>query len=102
MKVVVSLALAGLCAWANTAAAQAPSAGFPNVINALKATPGCLGVETGQTSSGRQVIFAWFDGKKALVEWYHSDVHQRAMRAVYPNGTFGREPLPELHDNTGP
>ena len=102
MKVVVSLALAGLCAWANTAAAQAPSAGFPSVINALKAAPGCLGVETGQTSSGRQVIFAWFEGKQALVDWYHSDIHQRAMKRVFPDRTFDRQPLPDLPDDTGP
>ena len=101
MRIAVSLALAGLCAWANTAAAQAPSASFPNVINALKAAPGCLGVETGQTSSGRQVIFAWFDGKKGLVDWYHSDVHQRAMKTVFPNTTFDRQPLPDLPDDTG-
>src|SRR5262250_1147295 len=101
MKIVVCLALAGLCAWANTAAAQAPSAGFPNVINALKAAPGCLGVETGQTSSGRQVIFAWFEGKKALIEWYHSDVHQRAMKSVFPDTTFDRQPLPDLPEDTG-
>jgi len=98
---VVSLALAGLCAWVDSAIAQVPSAGFPNVINALKAAPGCLGVETGQTSSGRQVIFAWFEGKKALVEWYHSDVHQRAMKGVFPNTTFDRQPLPDLPENTG-
>ena len=101
MKIIVSLALAGLCAWANTAGAQAPSTGFPNVINALKAAPGCLGVEIGQTSSGRQVIFAWFDGKKALVDWYHSDIHQRAMRRVFPDTTFDRQPLPDLPDDTG-
>ncbi|PYN87137.1 MAG: hypothetical protein DMD87_14680 [Candidatus Rokuibacteriota bacterium] len=76
--------------------------GFPNVVNALKAAPGCLGVDTGQTASGRRVIFAWFDGKKSLVDWYHSDVHQRAMRTVYPNGVFDREPLPDLPDSTGP
>ena len=101
MKIVVSLALAGLCVWANSAAAQSPSTGFPNVINALKASPGCLGVETGQTSSGRQVIFAWFEGKKALVEWYHSDVHQRAMRTAFPDAPFDRQPLPDLPDDTG-
>jgi hypothetical protein len=101
MKMVVSFALAGLCAWANTTSAQVPSAGFPNVINALKAAPGCLGVETGQTSSGRQVIFAWFEGKKALVDWYHSDVHQRAMKSVFPDTTFDREPLPDMPEDTG-
>src|SRR5262247_1843320 len=102
MKIVVSLALATVCAWANTAAAQAPSTGFPNVINALKAAPGCLGVETGQTSSGRRVIFAWFESKKALVDWYHSDAHQKAMKSVFPNQTFDRQPLPDLAEDSGP
>src|SRR5262249_3222665 len=94
-------ALALCCASIEPVSGQTPG-GFPNVVNALKTSPGVLGVETGQTASGRRVIFAWFDGKKSLVEWYHSDVHQRAMRAVYPNGTFGREPLPDLPDDTGP
>jgi hypothetical protein len=101
MKTVISLALAGLCVLGNTATAQDRSAGFSNVINALKAAPGCLGVETGQTSSGRQVIFAWFEGKKALVEWYHSDVHQRAMKSVFPDTTFDREPLPDMPEDIG-
>ena len=102
MKIVVSLALAGLCAWTNSAAAQSPSTGFPNVINALKAAPGCLGVETGQTSSGRQVIFAWFEGKKALVDWYHGDVHQKAMKTAFPDLRFDRQPLPDLAEDSGP
>src|SRR5438094_3582025 len=87
---------------ATDARAQTTASGFPNVVGALKAAPGCLGVDTGQTASGRRVIFAWFDGKKSLVDWYHSDVHQRAMRTVYPNGVFDREPLPDLPDSTGP
>ena len=101
MKIVVSVALAGVCARANIAGAQGPSASFPSVINALKAAPGCLGVETGQTSSGRQVIFAWFESKKSLVDWYHSDVHQRAMKRVFPDTTFDRQPLPDLPDDIG-
>jgi hypothetical protein len=43
---------------------------------AIKATPGCLGVETAQTSSGKMVIFAWFENKKAALAWYYSDTHQ--------------------------
>src|SRR5512132_3599284 len=90
-------AIAGLvllCAGTTTALAQSPPAFFPNVVAAVRATPGCLGVETGQTSNGRRVIFAWFESKKALVGWYRSDVHQRAMKAVFPNQVFDREPLP--------
>jgi hypothetical protein len=82
--------------------AQSTPSGFPSVVKALRAAPGCLGVETGQTAGGRLVIFAWFDGKKSLVDWYHSDVHQRAMHAVFPNQTFERVPLPDLAEDSGP
>src|SRR5262245_59059966 len=98
-SVVVALG----CLWTTSATAQTPpGGGFPNVLSALKAAPGCLGVETGQTSSGRRVIFAWFESKKALVDWYHSDAHQKAMKSVFPNQTFGREPLPDLAEDSGP
>ena len=82
--------------------AQSSPGGFPSVVKALRAAPGCLGVETGQTAGGRRVIFAWFEGKKALLDWYRSDVHQRAMRTVFPNQTFDREPLPDLAEDSGP
>ena len=98
-----SVAFALSCLWTTTAIAQTPpGGGFPNVLTALKAAPGCLGVETGQTSSGRRVIFAWFGSKKALVDWYHSDAHQKAMKSVFPNQTFDRQPLPDLAEDSGP
>ena len=90
------------CLWMQTAMAQTPPGGFPNVLGALKAAPGCLGVETGQTTSGRRVIFAWFESKKALVDWYHSDAHQKAMKSVFPDLKVDREPLPDLPEGTGP
>ena len=99
--IAAAVALTLFCAWAGAALAQGSPGGFPNVLNALKAAPGCLGVETGRTSSGRRVIFAWFESKKALVDWYHSDVHQRAMKSVFPNTTFDRQPLPDLPEDTG-
>src|SRR5437016_10309430 len=46
--------------------------GFPDLIAGLKATPGCLGVETAMTASKKQVIFAWFEDKKAVLKWYYS------------------------------
>src|SRR5262249_30613872 len=79
------------CLWGTVALAQNPPGGFPNVLAALKAAPGCLGVETGQTASGRRVIFAWFESKKTLVDWYHSDAHQKAMKSVFPNQAFDRQ-----------
>jgi len=59
--------------------------GFPDLVSGLKATPGCLGVETAQTTSGKAVIFAWFENKKAVLNWYDSEMHQ-AMLNRYANG----------------
>ena len=81
---------------------QAPPSRFPNVVGALRTTPGCLGVETGQTSSGRRVIFAWFESKKALVDWYYGDVHQNAIKTVFPKLVVERRPLPDLAEDAGP
>jgi quinol monooxygenase YgiN len=84
-----------------SARAQAPHPRFAALLDAARAHPGCLGVDTGQTASGRQVIFAWFENKAALVSWYKSDAHQKAMKAVFPNQTFNHEPLPDTPDNSG-
>src|SRR3989449_11495103 len=97
-----SVAVTLLWSWTTPALAQSPQGGFAHVINAARAHPGCLGVETGQTSSGKRIIFAWFENKKALVAWYHSDVHQKAMKTAFPNQTWDREPLPDLPEDSGP
>ena len=81
---------------------QVPGTGFPNVIEALKASPGCLGVETAKTAGGKRVIFAWFEGKRALVDWYRSEAHQKAMKTVFPGQTSDRQPLPDLAEDSGP
>lgn len=99
---VITLTSAVISGSARISDAQAPPEGFPRVVAALRASPGCLGVDTGQTASGRQVIFAWFEDKQSLVTWYHSDVHQRAMKTVFPGQTFDRQPLPDLPENIGP
>ena len=75
--------------------------GFPDLVAALKATPGCLGVETAKTGSGKQVIFAWFEDKKAALKWYHSDTHQQLMKKFFPRRDYGK-PLKEVADNSGP
>ena len=71
----------------------------PDLIGGLKATPGVLGVEAARTMSGKQVIFAWFENKQAVLNWFYSDTHQAAMRMFTPGGSSGRKPLA---DNTGP
>jgi hypothetical protein len=84
---------------------QQPLPGQPGfgelLIKAAKESPGCLGVETGRTNSGTLVIFAWFENKKAIVEWYRSDFHQRAMKSAFPDLTVNREPLPDVPDDSG-
>jgi quinol monooxygenase YgiN len=76
--------------------------GMPNLAAALKQTPGCLGVETARTTSGKQVIFAWFRDKQAALKWYHSDTH-KAMKRQFPLGIEPRsEPLADVPDDSGP
>jgi hypothetical protein len=100
--IVAAVALALVCSWITPALAQAPQGDFASVVSAARAWPGCLGVETGQTSSGKRVIFACFESKKALVGWYHSEVHQKAMKTAFPPQTFDREPLPDTPEDSGP
>jgi len=78
-----------------------PFAGLPDLVAGLKATPGCLGVETARTASGKQVIFAWFENKKAVLRWYSSETHQKAMKMAFPDHTPG-EPLKGVPDNDSP
>jgi hypothetical protein len=81
--------------------AQSPVAGGPDLVGALKAVPGCLGVETARTATGKQVIFAWFENKKALLDWYYSPVHQQLMAQFFPGAT-SRTPMPDVVDNGQP
>jgi hypothetical protein len=75
--------------------------GFPDLVAGLKATPGCLGVETARTESGKNVIFAWFEDKKAALKWYYSGMHQGAMKGFFP-GHKADTPLKNVPDESGP
>ncbi len=75
--------------------------GFPDLVSGLKGVPGCLGVETARTASGKNVIFAWFEDKPAVLRWYYSDMHQHAMKMLLAD----RKPDPPLQgvpDDVGP
>ena len=98
--IVVSLALTLHSMWLAPAHAQSER-GFTELLDKARAHPGVLGIETGELSSGKQVIFAWFENKEALVRWYKSEVHQRAMKIAFPKRTFDREPLPDLPADSG-
>lgn len=70
---------------------------MPDLIQGLKDTPGCLGVETAQTQSGKQVIFAWFENKKAAMAWYNSQTHRFYQEMM--GGASGRPPMAEVPDD---
>lgn len=99
---IVVLALVMFSPAAMSLLAQAPPQQFPDLVGALKSTPGCLGVEAGSMASGKQVIFAWFENKKAVLNWFYSDVHQAAMRTFAPQASTGRVPLAHVADDSGP
>ncbi|HEY2841627.1 MAG TPA: hypothetical protein VGJ26_20880 [Pirellulales bacterium] len=84
--------------------AKAPKKDVPfgDLGGALKATPGCLGVESARTSSGKQVIFAWFENKSAAMKWYMSDFHQDLMKKFMPNFHSGHPPLADVTDENAP
>lgn len=88
---------------ADPPAKDKPSAGpLANLIGALKSSPGCLGVETAQTSSGKNVIFAWFENKKAAVDWYNSEVHRALMKQFFPDSKPSAKPMAGVPDDAGP
>jgi hypothetical protein len=97
-----TLALLILGGWTGACPAADKGQGFPDLLGALKASPGCLGVETAKTESGKLVVFAWFEDKKAALKWYYSDAHQEVMKKVFPNAKRQRKPLADVPDDSGP
>jgi hypothetical protein len=84
-----------------TVRAQNGPGGFPDLVAGLKATAGCLGVETARTSSGKQVIFAWFENKTAALAWYYSEMHQQTMHQFAPNAP-AHTPMVDIPDDGTP
>lgn len=104
--VVIGLGLCGVIVAQNTGPKAKPppaggDAGFPNLVAGLKETPGCLGVETARVRGGKNVIFAWFENKAAVVKWYRSDMHMGVMKRFFPEDT-PRAPLKGISDDEGP
>ncbi len=76
-----------------------------DLVGGLKSTKGCIGVETAKTDSGKDVIFAWFEDRKACLRWYYHPMHQKAMEMFFPpNGEKrARKPLSGIsEDYDGP
>ena len=104
-EVVAALLLAtlifapGAVASAQTAAPpQNPLMALPELV---RASPGCLGVETAMTQSGKMVIFAWFENKKAALAWYYSQPHQMLMKMT-SGPARPRGPMADVPDDGRP
>jgi hypothetical protein len=61
-----------------------------------------LGVDAGQMTSGKQVIFAWFENKQAVMNWYNSDVHRQMMNGFSSGSRRPEGPLAGIKDDSGP
>lgn len=94
---IAALALAALA----LSAQNPPQLPFPDLVGPLKATPGCLGVETARTASGKMVIFAWFEDKKAVLRWYNSALHQQLVKMAGPPDS-SHVPLAGVAEDSGP
>jgi hypothetical protein len=76
--------------------------GMPDLVGALKATKGVLGVETARTATGKNVIFAWFENRQAVLEWYYSDTHQAMLRQFTDGRRRPGGPLAGVPDDGRP
>jgi hypothetical protein len=99
-KTIVVAVLGALATFAQSAQ-NPPQLPFPDLAGGLKATPGCVGVETARTASGKMVIFAWFEDKKAVLRWYNSEMHQQVMKMAGPPDP-SHVPLAGVADDSGP
>ena len=82
--------------------AQSTQGGFPDLVGLLKATPGVLGVDAGRMMSGKQVIFAWFENKQAVLTWYYSGAHLALMQQFSPGARRPGGPLAGVPDDGRP
>ena len=63
---------------------------------------GGLGVASANASTAQPAAqMAWFEDKKAVQRWYHSDTHAGVMGAVGADPE-GRDPLQHVADDEGP
>lgn len=81
--------------------AQPQDLGFPDLVAGLRAVEGNLGVETARTQTGKNVIFAWFEDKAAVLRWYHSEIHRDVQNRFFPDRP-PHTPLAHVPDDVGP
>jgi hypothetical protein len=69
------------------------------LVQGLKNSPGCLGVDAAETESGRNVIFAWFENKAAAMAWYNSPMHIFMRKSFADPSGVEREPMAGIPDD---
>ena len=107
----VSILIVGACFVGAAALAQSDRPQQParpaqpdlsaQLIQGLRSTPGCLGVDAGRWQSGKSTIVGWFENKEAVVRWYYTEGHQGVMDSLTADGS-GSKPLAQVADDTGP
>lgn len=78
-----------------------PHAMGRRLAEGLRATKGCLGVESARMDGGKNVIFAWFEDKAAVRRWYFHPTHKGFLAMMGgPGGDGEARPLEHVPDNT--
>ncbi|MHC5027813.1 MAG: hypothetical protein ACYTGR_13750 [Planctomycetota bacterium] len=70
------------------------------LMEGLRETEGCLGVDAGEFMSGKKTIVAWFEDKAAVERWYYHPMHMRMMRS-FGAGDDGHDHEPLQHVKDG-
>ena len=52
------------------------------LVEGLKSTEGCLGVDSARMNSGKNVIIAWFKDPESVRRWYRHPVHAAMLQMV--------------------
>ncbi len=97
---LASMGVVTAVAW--TQQGNGSSGPLADLVGGLKQVEGCLGVELARTRDGKQLIFAWFEDKKALQRWYYSDAHMSALDFLAGDKDAVRKPLTHVPDDAGP
>ena len=69
------------------------------LIAGLESTPGCLGAEAAAFSSGKLVIFGWFEDKEAAMAWHDSEVHRGVSERFSGGRKMERPPMEHIAPN---
>ena len=73
------------------------------LIEGLRETEGCLGVDMGRMMSGKNTIIAWFENKAAVKEWYYGLSHEQLLDDfISADEPLDHEPLAFIEDETTP